>query len=299
MWKLAFIEHAQVQALDAHLDQYARMGVFIPVILHDGSGGRRALQQWISKKAWCGPQHIVWTELAPTAHTQKRKGMVASPVMRELYSRALFWLRVLKTHPTEWEPLFERDPQPVYDDYRFTATADQVAGRLKTQGVRVWVIYEAQRLDALALEHIVKTWKACDNQFAVILAAKVQHGQQPEEPLHDQLHSAPDAARYQASLVELKPIAQEEFKKTVLVDLYDDLGVEFSPRVERNMDAFEERIWNYTQGHWDNTTLFATYLDDELGTKRANQTHRIITPKIVEPVFERLMGISYERGAWP
>jgi len=61
----------------------------------------------------------------------------------------------------------------------------------------------------------------------------------------------------------------------------------------------EERIWDYTQGHWDNTTLFATYLDDELGAKRANQTHRIITPEIVEPVFERLMGISYEPGAWP
>jgi len=130
MWKLAFVEHAQVQTLDAHLDQYARLGVFIPVILHDGSGGRRTLQQWISKKAWCGPQHILWTELAPTAHTQKRKGMIASPVMRELYSRALFWLRVLKTQPTEWEPLFDRDPQAVYDDYRFTATADQVAGRL-------------------------------------------------------------------------------------------------------------------------------------------------------------------------
>jgi hypothetical protein len=90
MWKLAFVEHAQVQTLDAHLDQYARMGVFIPVILHDGSGGRRALQHWISKKAWCGPQHILWTELAPTAHTQKRKGMVASPILRQLYSRALF-----------------------------------------------------------------------------------------------------------------------------------------------------------------------------------------------------------------
>jgi hypothetical protein len=225
--------------------------------------------------------------------------MVASPIVRHLYSRALFWLRVLKTQPTEWESLFDRDPQPVYDDYRFTATADQVAGRLRIQGVRVWVIYEAQRLDVLALEHIVKTWKACDYQFAVILAAKLQRGQQPEEPLHNQLHSAPDAARYQASLVELKPIEQEEFKKTVLLDLFDDLDADFSPRVKRNMDAFEERIWDYTQGHWDNTTLFATYLDDELGAKRANQTHRIITPEIVEPVFERLMGISYERGAWP
>jgi hypothetical protein len=145
----------------------------------------------------------------------------------------------------------------------------------------------------------VKTWKACDNQFAVILAAKLQHGQQPEEPLQNQFQGALDAARYQASLVELQPIAQEEFKKTMLLEVFDDLGVDFSPRVNRNMDTFEERIWNYTQGHWDNTTKFVTYLDDELGAKRANQTHRIITPKIVEPVFERLMGISYERGAWP
>jgi hypothetical protein len=168
--------------------------------------------------------------------------MIASPVMRELYSRALFWLRVLKTQPTEWEPLFDRDPQAVYDDYRFTATADQVAGRLRSQGVRVWVIYEAQRLDALALEHIVKTWKACDYQFAIILAAKLQRGQQPEEPLHDQVRGAPDAARYQAPLVELKPIEQEELKKTVLLEVFDDLGVDFSPRVERNMDTFEERM---------------------------------------------------------
>jgi len=170
---------------------------------------------------------------------------------------------------------------------------------MRSQGVRVWVIYEAQRLDALSLEHIVKTWKACDNQFAVILAAKLQRGQQPEEPLHDQLRGAPDAARYQASLVECKPIEQEEFKKTVLLELFDDLGVDFSPRVNRNMDAFEERIWNYTQGHWDSTTLFATYLDDEIGAKRANQTYRVITPDIVERVFERLLGISYEPGEWP
>jgi hypothetical protein len=165
--------------------------------------------------------------------------------------------------------------------------------------VRVWVIYEAQRLDALSLEHIVKTWKACDYQFAVILAAKLQRGQKAEEPLHDQVRGAPDAARYQASLVELTPIEQEEFKKTVLLEVFDNLGVDFSPRVNRNMDTFEERIWNYTQGHWDNTTKFVTYLDDELGAKRAHQTYRIITPEIVEPVFERLMGISYEPGAWP
>jgi hypothetical protein len=299
MWKLAFVEHAQVQTLYTHLDRYARMGMFIPVILHDGSGGRRTLQQWISKKAWCGPQQILWTELAPTDHKNKRKGMIASPIVRHLYSRALFWLRVLKTQPTEWESLFERDPQAVYDDYRFTAIADQIALRLKTQGVRVWVIYEAQRLDALSLEHIVKTWKACDNQFAVILAAKLQHGQQPEEPLQNQFQGALDAARYQASLVELQPIAQEEFKKTMLLEVFDDLGVEFSPRVERNMDAFEERIWNYTQGHWDNTTKFVTYLDDELGAKRAHQTYRVIKPDIVERVFERLLGISYVPGEWP
>ncbi|MFW5709440.1 MAG: hypothetical protein ACOCX5_04390 [Chloroflexota bacterium] len=299
MWNLAFIEHAQVQTLYAHLDRSARLGLFVPVMLHDGSGGRRAIQHWIVQKAWCGPQHILWTELAPTEHTQKRKGMVSSPILRQLYSRALFWLRVLKTQPTAWESLFERDPQAVYDDYRFTATADQVALRLKTQGVRVWVIYEAQRLDALSLEHMVKTWKTCNQQFAVILAAKLQRGQQPDEPLHDQLHGAPDAARYQASLVELKPIEQKEFKETVLLDLFDDLDADFSPLVKRNMDAFEERIWNYTQGHWDNTTLFATYLDDELGAKRANQTHRIITPEIVEHVFEQLMGISYVPGEWP
>jgi hypothetical protein len=170
---------------------------------------------------------------------------------------------------------------------------------LHVRGVRVWVIYEAQRLDALSLEHLVKTWKACDYQFAVILAAKLQHGQQPEEPLQNQFQGALDAARYQASLVELQPIAQEEFKKTMLLEVFDDLDADFSPRVKRNMDTFEEWIWNYTQGHWDNTAKFATYLDDELGAKRAHQTYRIITPEIVEPVFERLMGISYEPGEWP
>jgi hypothetical protein len=65
------------------------------------------------------------------------------------------------------------------------------------------------------------------------------------------------------------------------------------------MDTFEERIWNYTQGHWDNTTKFVTYLDDELGAKRANQTYRVIKPDIVERVFERLLGISYVPGEWP
>jgi hypothetical protein len=64
------------------------------------------------------------------------------------------------------------------------------------------------------------------------VAAKLQHGQQPEEPLHDQVRGAPDAARYQASLVECKPIEQEEFKKTVLLEVFDNLDAEFSPRVE-------------------------------------------------------------------
>ncbi|NJN65348.1 MAG: DGQHR domain-containing protein [Chloroflexaceae bacterium] len=56
--------------------------------------------------------------------------------------------------------------------------------------------------------------------------------------------------------------------------------------------------WNYTQGHWDNTTLFATYLDDTLGEKHTNRTYRVITPEIVERVFERLEGIKYVPGVW-
>jgi hypothetical protein len=59
------------------------------------------LTHWIEQQAWCKRTNILWTSLAATVQKQRRKGMIASPIMRELYSRAWFWLRVLKTQPAD------------------------------------------------------------------------------------------------------------------------------------------------------------------------------------------------------
>ncbi|MCG8350476.1 MAG: hypothetical protein MI924_22140 [Chloroflexales bacterium] len=94
--------------------------------------------------------------------------------------------------------------------------------------------------------------------------------------------------------MELKRISRAEFEETVLVEVCVDLNVTFSPRVERSIADFTERAWTYTQGHWDNIALFATYLDDEL--PEPHGTYRVMTPEVIEPVFQRLYGAAYQPG---
>lgn len=310
MLKLAYVEHEQSQKAFAHLNRETRLGLFIPFIIREGAGGRRLLQEWIINHSWCGSEKILWTSLSRTAHTRKRQGAVATPIMRELYSHALFGLQLHKAHSGDWSTLFEREPPAVYDDVRFNGTVDQVTEWIKRGSFRVWVIYNAHLLDHLALERMIESWKACETSFAVVLAARRKHGQTLEEPLENQFNRAKNGGRddsqeddrpsYRSpTWQELTPIEKTEFEEHVLPEiLVDDLNTVFSSKVERNADLFFQSVWKYTRGHWDNIVYFATYLDDELGERKPEMQSRKITTDVVDRTFKRLLPVHYEPIPW-
>lgn len=232
------------------------------------------------------PSQIIWTNLVKTNKVKGRRDAIASSITMLTFSRAWFVVRRLRHTDADWARLLDQEPARLYDNDRFIELYDRVIGHFKRQGIRAWIINEANLLDTLALQWMTEMWKECDRQFAVILAARLHLNEQPDEPLRDPFAGVPDASIYRAPRIELQPIEEEEFCTTVLVELFADLKATFSAEAERANDLLVEQAWNYTRGHWDAVTMLATYFDEALGV--SHRRYRLVTPQVIEQVFTRL-----------
>jgi len=68
-------------------------------------------------------------------------------------------------------------------------------------------------------------------------------------------------------MLEVKRVEDEqEFYEKIMLEVIDDLRADIGRDLDN--DWFLSQAWKYTQGHWDSTTLFATVLNDTLGTSR-------------------------------
>jgi hypothetical protein len=116
----------------------------------------------------------------------------------------------------------------------------------------------------------------------VILVGKLGHNQRKDEVLGHQIGSLADIKRYRGNTLELKRVEDEqEFYEEIIPALIDDIGADIDSDLDN--DWFLTQAWKYAQGHWNSTTMFATVLNDKLGTSR------IITQAIAQEVFDFLM----------
>jgi hypothetical protein len=239
--------------------------------------------EWIASQTMCNRSQVVWTNLATVNKRRRSSDAIASSITRLTFERTFDFQRKLRTRADEWERLIFEDPTHTYDDERFLSLNAKVKDAFSKQGTRLWIIYKAHLLDAQAMEFIVEAWKECKRGFAVILVAKLGHDQQRDEALRLQLGSLEDIKRYRANTtLELKRVEDEqEFYQKIIPAVIDDLGADIGSDLDN--DWFLTQAWTYAQGHWDSTTMFATVLNDKLGTSR------IITQDIAQQVFDFLM----------
>ncbi len=286
MLQLSFIEHAQVQDIFARLDADVRLRLFVEVDAYPGAGANQLLQQWVRERSGISVNHIVWTNLVKTNKRHGRPDTIASPITCTTFARAFFALRLLKNPLLKWEVILDEEPTRIYDDERFLPLFDRVVARMRAQGIRVWIVHQAQLLDTIALEYIANAWKECDRQFCVILLAKLQAGQTAEEPLRDQFAGVTKIQHYRAKPIEVRPVEEEEFCTEILAALFEDLDADFSAEVERAHEVLAAQAWAYTSGRWDAITRLATEFDLALGTRRYGR--RRVTQEVVNQVFNRL-----------
>lgn len=311
MYYLPFIEHSQLPLFYTTLHNATKQGRIIPIATHAGSGIRRVLTEWVEQHAWCGQGATIWTSLAKPANSSKRRDTLASSVARQLFSKARYSLRLRAEQQSEWHHVYLREPGAVYADERFTEVQQSVRGLLYVHGVRVWIIYNAQYLDANALAHIAEVWKETNQQFALVLVYKLQSGESSASISRTYLCHVPDFQTYSTPPLPLYRIGSDEHRAvrkaaratneeapvaddtvieddwfTILDTILLSLNISLADDDMVVLDELKTWLNDYSRGDWDRIVVATTALDETVGTH--GQTKQQLTRDVLQRVQQRL-----------
>lgn len=283
MRQIQFIQYGKLEETLAQLNRGVRSGGIVTLVGFEGVGKTRCLQHLLlHQQDIFTSDQLALVQMMRPKNSGFGKNRLTSPASLVLFSR--LWHVIQKMSRLtykEWLDSLDQKPAHLYTDPQFLALHANVAEAIDQRHIGVVVIDNAELLDDVAFAHVIQLWEDCDQQFTIILTARMQPNATPDEPLEDiWCRVNKHVKEYVTDQAVLDKMTEEQFQCEVLPLLLYELDADVAPGI-----GLTDRLWHRTQGNWHALTRLITFLTEALDL--APHKPRSITAATLEQVLSR------------
>jgi hypothetical protein len=281
--KVGYIRYGNIEETLNQLRQGIRSGGIVTLTGQGGVGKSRLLEQLVLEEPRI--REVDQTALVRMVQPNRRlpgKDRIASPPAMVFFSRLWYVLQTMsRLTNKEWLETLDQKPARHYTDGDFLGLHANIAEAIRQRHIALILGDNVEYIDGLTFNWLMELWNDCQQQFAIVLCAEMKPNAPAEEPFTDLWpHASRDVREYLVNQVMLHQMDKKAFVEIVLPEILISLDADYGSDV-----TLSGLMWERTQGNWHSLTRLITFLDEELSSD--TRSPRIITPKVVEHVFER------------